>query len=241
MNKKQALYLLLWLSMTPSQWTHTYQVTLDTAKSCDGYFITGTDYELMHIFQSKIREQLQVFAEWAEKESGLKSDAHYQATLRNEKHNLIKMAFQYFGYALNARPVLVRLIEEDCKKRDIHNSILLAWSKSPSGQEESVFDVVIKDFKTLINFCNELVQFIDDFMHSCPKAQQQFKNNLAKWHALKDVLKNLLHEKHIFLDQAAQDAFCRYVKKNHFEKLSLTQITPEKVSSLLAIFNESRK
>lgn len=85
----------------------------------------------------------------------------------------------YMGKMNNAKDLVVELMKESCKIRNIPDSFLLTWTKT-NGNENQVFNDGIQSFHELERFCNELYNFLGDLIQSCPKALAEFKKRVAE-------------------------------------------------------------
>ncbi len=76
----------------------------------------------------------------------------------------------------NTRSLMVALMEESCELRNIDNCYLLHWSQLQGEiNEKEVFRRDITSMKAFTIFCKDLVNFLGDFAHSCPKALENIR------------------------------------------------------------------
>lgn len=85
--------------------------------------------------------------------------------------------------ARGAKGQMLVLIAESCGKRHRPDSLLLKWADTAEGDEMKFFQDQIVSFRTLDQFCSDLVNFLEDLMHSCPKAMAEFKKLMDEQHA----------------------------------------------------------
>ena len=90
------------------------------------------------------------------------------------KQNFNKIVTPFLGQARGAKEPMFLLISESCTKRNHPKSLLLDWAHS-SGDEMESFDRSVTSFALLDGFCGDLVNFLGDLVHSCPKAKAQFE------------------------------------------------------------------
>jgi len=117
-------------------------------------------------------------------------DAAYQAgdidelmmieeALKHIKKDFIGKIHEFIGMARGSKGPLFTLIREFCERRKRPDSLLLRWGAAADGDEDRCFNRDITNFSIFDAFCGDLVQFIEDLIHSCPKACAQF-NQLVK-------------------------------------------------------------
>jgi hypothetical protein len=70
---------------------------------------------------------------------------------------------------------MIILIGESCEKHNRSNSLLLDWARIEGDDETESFNKQVTNFTIFHEFCTDLVNFLEDLIRSCPKAQQQFK------------------------------------------------------------------
>lgn len=71
----------------------------------------------------------------------------------------------------NTKQLMIILIEEDCEVRHNNDCYLLQWARLKGEfNEKEVFRRDITSIKNFTLFCKDLVNFLGDFAHSCPKA-----------------------------------------------------------------------
>jgi len=110
---------------------------------------------------------------------------------KHKLHLLFEQAKQEFKshitpFAKNARGAkhqMLVLIEEECKLRGRHNSLLLTWADTDEHTEMRFFDERVTTFKELEQFCIDLTHFLGDLMDSCPKAMAQYEKAKKNWNA----------------------------------------------------------
>jgi len=75
-----------------------------------------------------------------------------------------------------AKDLMIELIEESCKLRQINKSYMTTWSQLKSNESEKIiFKRDITTFQDLAKFCSDLVNFLGDFASSCPHALDALK------------------------------------------------------------------
>jgi len=160
-----------------------------------------------------------------------------QEMLEVVKYDFVRIIKDFLKSARDAKKVLFKLIQEDCLKRDRVNSLLLDWICEHEGDEEQVFLSRVKNFSAFYQFSVDLMYFLLDLMHSCPKAYGQFQERVEKWAQVKSFFSDILTENEdMECDEATGLAFLRYVKKKHLDKIIYDDITPEKVAELYDMF-----
>jgi hypothetical protein len=126
----------------------------------------------------------------------------------------------------SAKPVLVELVKEFCTKRDRHESLLLQLALSPNGEERAVFKQELKSYNHLCNFCIDLMHFLKDLLHSCPKAYADYKhyNDISK------QVRTILNERNITLKRETYRALMATISKQYEPN---EVVTREKVEQLI--------
>jgi hypothetical protein len=99
--------------------------------------------------------------------------------LEQAKQDFVKKIMSFLEIARGAKKYITRLIDESCKKRGRAESELRRWGAAKEGHEEKQFREDIKNFTIFHGFCTDLVNFLEDLMHSCPKALAEFREYLA--------------------------------------------------------------
>lgn len=77
------------------------------------------------------------------------------------------------------KPQMLILIEESLRLHRRQNSLLHMWAGEPEGDDMIGFDREVQSFDDLYLFLNDLQNFLDDLISSCPKACQQFLDSLT--------------------------------------------------------------
>lgn len=113
--------------------------------------------------------------ELASMEEKYVGDAMLNALLAQAKRDFEDLVGQFIGQAKGTKSFLVTLIEESCYRRNRKNSILLSWANSTEEHETVIFHTEVQSFRGLAEFCQDLENFLEDLMFSCPKAMEQFK------------------------------------------------------------------
>lgn len=114
------------------------------------------DFTSLELQYAQAKQELRTCLEQAKNEFELKM-APFEKNIRGTKSQIVV------------------LIEESCRKRKSPDSILLQWADIEEGKEIEVVRKQIVTFKAFDQFCTDLVNFLEDIMHSCPKAWTQFK------------------------------------------------------------------
>lgn len=132
-----------------------------------------------------------------------------------------------------AKTILVVLIQEFCQKRGRSNSLLLEWAKTKEGYEAAMFDQRITTFTEYYDFCTDLANFMLDMIHSCPKAELQFKDRIEKWSIIKQLLPVVVRKAHIKIEAFNDIEFLKYLKERYLDKIAIDEITPQIIVPLL--------
>lgn len=77
----------------------------------------------------------------------------------------------------NMRSLMITLIHESCEQRYNNDCYLMRWAQLKDGANtKEVFRRDIISVKEFTVFCKDLVNFLGDFAHSCPKALQNIRS-----------------------------------------------------------------
>lgn len=191
------------------------------------YYLLGKAYtieELAHIEQEVRNSSLT-------KDIAIK--AALEEVLTRAKADFIVQSNEFIENGRGAKNIMIVLIQEDCQKRNRSDSFLLDWAKTKEGQESTTFERHIKSFNDYYYFLTDLVNFLFDLMHSCPKAEAQFKDRVAKWSAAKEILPTVLKKAHAKGDHVNEVEFLKYLKERYLDSLTLVEITPQVIAPLL--------
>jgi len=157
-----------------------------------------------------------------------------QELLTQAKADFIVQSAEFIESGRGTKNIMTILIQEDCAKRNRQNSQLLEWAKTKEGQESTMFERQITSFGLYYRFLTDLVNFLSDLTHSCPKAELQFKDRVAKWSAVKEILPAVLKKAHVKSDHINENDFLKYLKERYLDHISLNEITPQVIVPLLA-------
>jgi hypothetical protein len=166
-------------------------------------------------------------------EKSLKIKQALRELLVMVKADYIIKSKEFIDSGRGAKKVYVILIEEDCKKRNIPNSFLLDWARTKDGHESTMFEGQIKSFSNYYHFCTDLVNFLLDLTHSCPKAEQQFRERVAKWSKVKELFPVIAKKAHVKPESINEADFLKYLKERHLDQIALEDITPPVIEPLL--------
>ncbi len=154
-------------------------------------------------------------------------DVDFLQLFQAMKIELIALGNEFFAGAEKAKPVIVHLIKESCLARNNTDSLLLVWSTAKEGQETVLFHDYVKTMNDLRCFCVDLLTFLHDFVHSCPKARQQLHTQLEKWHKVKNLVSLMIEKNIIFLESDQKGEFLHYLKQNALPRILLDQINSD--------------
>ena len=153
--------------------------------------------------------------------------------LTHAKADFIVQSNEFIESGRGAKNIMIVLIQEDCQKRNIPNSLLLDWAKTKEGQESTMFEHHVTSFGHYYHFLTDLVNFLMDLVHSCPKAETQFKDRVAKWSAVKAILPAVLKKAHVKSEQVNEIEFLKYLKERYLDSIALNEVTPHVIVPLL--------
>ena len=90
------------------------------------------------------------------------------------KDDFISISSSYVKSARGVKFVVLSMIQESCKKRNIDECFILKWGEEEEGKEGEALKSDIDTFKEFAIFCFDLSNFLEDLARSCPKAKAQF-------------------------------------------------------------------
>ena len=153
--------------------------------------------------------------------------------LTHAKADFIVQSNEFIESGRGAKNIMIVLIQEDCLKRNRPDSLLLDWAKTKEGQESTMFEHQVTSFGHYYHFLTDLVNFLLDLVHSCPKAENQFKDRVAKWSAVKAILPIVLKKAHVKGEHVNEVEFLKYLKERYLDSIVLNEITPQVIVPLL--------
>jgi hypothetical protein len=237
-------------------------VMLKTASIVDGSFVTWkTLAEIVHPFMQRLYERvfgvttpmgvqglyhykngeytLDALADYANQYA--ETDPIFLQLFQDIKVDLIALGNEFFGGAEKAKPVIAHLIKESCLARGNKDSLLIIWTRARVGQEMDLFHAHIKTMNHLRDFCIDLLTFLHDFVHSCPKARKQLHVELEKWHKVKNLISSMMEEKIILFEPNEKGEFLHYLKQHALPRTSLDCISSEWIHHHYTVFHAKRQ
>lgn len=184
-----------------------------------------------HSIESLARIEQEIGDSTAEKDIKLK--LALQELLTHAKADFIVQSAEFIESGRGSKNITVILIQEDCFKRNRPDSQLLEWARTKEGQESTMFEKQITNFGLYYHFLTDLVNFLLDLIHSCPKAEAQFKDRVAKWSAVKEMLPVILKKAHVKNDQINTIEFLKYLKERYLDSITVQEMTPQVIVPLL--------
>lgn len=90
--------------------------------------------------------------------------------------DFLEIVEPFFVNARNTKELMIDLIEESCRRRDNPHCYLLRWCHLNNNEDErTVFHRDINSVRELTIFCKDLVNFLGDLAHSCPRALEDLR------------------------------------------------------------------
>jgi hypothetical protein len=260
---KKILFLSSLLTVFSLIYSEAYVILESSViKIADGTFINADEIEFIRKFRRKLLEYLlgEILAnnqrkgkynlqgKWytiealarieqeinslSDKQSMITKSA-LQEVLTIAKADFIVQSNEFIESGRGAKNIMVVLIQEDCQKRGRPDSLLLEWAKTKEGQESTMFERQVNSFGDYYHFLKDLVNFLLDLTHSCPRAEAQFKDRVAKWGAVKTILPLVLKKAHVKGDHVNEIEFLKYLKERYLDSLLMSDITPQVIAPLL--------
>lgn len=133
---------------------------------------------------------------------------------------------------------ILELIKESCQKRGMNTTALLRWSEAKEGEEPKIFNEEVTSFSLYNQFCTDLLNFLGDLIRSCPKGMAQFKMRSDKCQKARTIIKAIVTKRNSTSvnSNALEQKFMRHLKENHIDKMTITEITKEKLEPLFTKF-----
>jgi len=160
-----------------------------------------------------------------------------QKTLKKAKDDFIEKSKKFRTIGAGSKHITSKLIEESCKKRGRRNSVLLQWGNAPEDKEDEILYNEVHTFAQFELFVVDLLNFLDDLIHSCPKAQEKFKARLHKWSKLKEIMPLVLPGKE--QDSPLAHEFLKYFKEHHIDSYSIEQLNQPLIHKLLQEYKKT--
>lgn len=104
----------------------------------------------------------------------------------------IEMSEQFLEHLQTVKSTVVTIVDEVCTKRNRSDSLLLKWAHTPVGQEHDLFYKEITTYRSLCTFCIDVACFLEDFLYSCPKATEEYKQEAERFTMIRKELDDLL-------------------------------------------------
>jgi hypothetical protein len=133
----------------------------------------------------------------------------------------------FIGTISTAKPVLLELIKEFSTKRNRHDTILLAWAECANGDEQILLEREITSYNKLGSFCIDLIHFLGDLLHSCPKAVAEHTHRTNRLHDIRMHVDILLKERQLTIEGKAYETLIIALSKRYE---SYEDATPEKTT-----------
>jgi hypothetical protein len=166
-------------------------------------------------------------------QKSLTANKEFSQALQRMKKDFLKASDKLKAIARGAKPAMGILIEESCARRQRMDSVLLLWAHTPEEEEDPIFDEKVKTVSDFTRFCFDLLDFIEDLLHSCPKARKLFEVRLEKWKKVEAILSSIMTEK-------PDINFLINIKTNHLDKWTLDQISADLLTRLLKTSKTAR-
>lgn len=93
------------------------------------------------------------------------------------KHDFDVKVEPFLESAKGFKKLIFMLIEESCKLRGRHTSFLLTWGKVEDNDRQ-LFHDKMRSFAELQEFFEDMMNFLNDLEHSCPKGRAQYEEML---------------------------------------------------------------
>jgi hypothetical protein len=191
------------------------------------YHLSGKNYSIEEL--ARIEREVGLVVN----EKNLKSRTALEEILTRAKADFIVQSNEFIESGRGAKNIMIVLIQEYCQKSNRLDSFLLEWAKTKEGQESTMFERQVNSFNDYYYFLSDLVNFLSVLTHSCPKAETQFRDRVAKWSMVKEILPTVLKKAHVRSEHINEIEFLKYLKERYLDSLSLSDIEPQIIAPLL--------
>ncbi len=157
--------------------------------------------------------------------------------LHDAKKDLQNCVGPFIDTIHSAKYQILELIKESCKKRGMDTTTLLRWSEAGYGEETKIFNEDIKSFSLYNKFCTDLLNFLGDLVRSCPRGMAQFTTR-CKIQKASTIIKGIVTTRSstAATSKALEQKFMQHLKDHHIDKLTITEITKERIEPLFIKF-----
>lgn len=94
--------------------------------------------------------------------------------LAKAKSDFEQQTSKFLDLAKSFKSQMLILIDESLSLHKRAGSILLSWAEAKEGQEMLSFETHVTSFDCFARFLHDLLNYLDDLIASCPKAQKVF-------------------------------------------------------------------
>ncbi len=95
-------------------------------------------------------------------------------TLSHVIEYFVEKILPFSQHAQGMQELMFSLIADSCTQRNRPDSFLFTWTECPHGKEAKLLHQRMTSFAALDEFISDLMNFLTDFVHSCPIARGQF-------------------------------------------------------------------
>lgn len=197
--KQKAILLIACISLASQANKHQpIKLELQLIKHIDGNMFDGQSVMFIKKYQSQIMNLL-VGSRTAEgkrignylsplnnktysvqelrelEQQGKLDTATVKVLIEKMRHDFERISEEFREMARGMKSTMALLIEEDFTKRKRTDSLLVKWGKTKETSEHDLFKTHICSIKDFESFITDLYNFLNDLVHSCPKALKQFQ------------------------------------------------------------------
>jgi hypothetical protein len=143
----------------------------------------ATEYQKPYLYQLGQKQyslkELQIIEGTILKDNKTLSEGQkeqFDIVLVQARADFITIVEQFLINAKSAKDLMGEIVNESCKLRQNTNAYILKWAHINTTESEKV--IFKRDISTLTSlsvFCNELIDFLEDFASSCPNALENLK------------------------------------------------------------------
>ena len=121
----------------------------------------------------------------------VKSDLKMVHTQIKDHFEKISKPFQDLLHGPGIKSIMSTIIQDWCEKRSRVGSLLLIWTRNTGKNEYELFDTHVQTIQEFATFFTDLHLFLEDLVLNCPKAFDQYKDQVTKFSLAKPLVNNL--------------------------------------------------
>lgn len=176
------------------------------------------------------------------REEGKDLDADMMAIFDELVIEFKELSEPFLEVVREGKSVLVRIVEEWIKKRQVSDTNLQRWMETPEGQEEALFHDAITSPIELHEFLHDLFVFLSDLMNSCPRAIADYQLTNKKLTKLQHIAHEVMKKSPtLALENKDFTRFLCWSKASFIRNVKLEALTRPAIAKHLHTFVRKHK